>query len=69
MNQASLARWEHVTRHRRGRRRQRRLGGAFSGEEMKNQGDHRKNEEKMNEKAGDMVEEEAADPDTEQDDG
>jgi hypothetical protein len=36
---------------------------------MKNQGDHRKDEEEMNQESGDMVEEEAADPNAEEYDG
>ena len=36
---------------------------------MKNQGDHRKDEEEMNQESGDVVEEEAADPNAEEYDG
>lgn len=45
-----------------------RLGGAFSREEVKNEGDDNKNEKEMDEKSGYVIENEAADPDDEEDD-
>ena len=45
------------------------LRGAFSRKQMKNQRDDGKNQQEMNEEAGDMVEEEAANPDAEEQDG